>query len=99
MYECLTKLSKKQKLDLLFEYIRTQVHRGELLHPVFAEGPYQALGYLEEELGEVAKEVMKKKDGWESRMNDELVDLVVVAIRMLRGDWKNDLSEGHEGNM
>lgn len=57
-------------------------------HPEFAVGVYHALGFLSEEHGEVVKEITKGKDGWEERMDKELIDLIVVAIRMLNREYK-----------
>lgn len=47
-------------------------------HPGFACGQWEALGFLGEEYGEVSKEITKGKDGWEKRMDSELIDLIVV---------------------
>lgn len=81
-------MDKKIKDAEILNAIKAGLVRGESLHPDFAEGQYQALSYLEEELGEVAREVTKGKPGWEKRMEAELIDLIVVAWRMLRGEWK-----------
>ena len=57
-------------------------------HPEFAIGVFHALGFLGEEYGEVVREITKQKDGWEERMQKELLDLIAVALRMLMGEWK-----------
>ncbi|MBQ7739405.1 MAG: hypothetical protein IJT59_07115 [Desulfovibrionaceae bacterium] len=81
-------MEKALKDAEIYNAVLQGLSRGEQLHPDFAEGQYQALSYLEEELGEVAREVTKGRPGWEKRMQVELVDLIVVAWRMLRGEWK-----------
>ena len=59
---------------------------AERKHPLFAEGQYQALGVLGEEVGEVVKTVTKKEG--DERMHEELMDLLVVTWRFIRGDWR-----------
>ncbi len=58
-------------------------------HPRFAEQVYHALSFLSEEHGEVVREVTKGKDGWESRMDSELLDLIAVAVRMLLREYEH----------
>ena len=58
-------------------------------HPRFAEQVYHALSFLSEEHGEVVREVTKGKDGWESRMDSELLDLMAVAMRMLLREYEH----------
>lgn len=63
----------------LFEKLMAAVERGRRLHPGFAEGQYQALGYLSEEHGEVTRAITKN-EGWD-RVFSELIDLMAVAWR------------------
>ena len=72
----------------IFLKVMERLHDAEVKHPVFAIGPWQAVGYLSEEHGEVCREVTKCKDGWEERMDKELIDLIVISIRMLRRDYE-----------
>lgn len=72
----------------ILERVRRGLVRAEHLHPRFAEGKYQALGYLGEEFGEASRAITKNEG--EQRMQEELVDLIVVAWRMLRGDHEDD---------
>ena len=65
--------------------------RAEHLHPRFAEGKFHALGYLGEEYSEVVR-TLTKNEG-EQRMQEELIDLIVVAWRMLRGDHRQGEEE------
>lgn len=58
-------------------------------HPRFAEQVYHALSFLSEEHGEVVREITKSKDGWEERMDSELLDLVAVAMRMLLREYEH----------
>lgn len=58
-------------------------------HPRFAEQVYHALSFLSEEHGEVVREVTKGKDGWEERMDEELLDLIAVAMRMLLREYEH----------
>ena len=71
---------------LMMDFL-TRLKAAEEKHPVFAEGPYQALGIVAEECGEVAKCITK--DAGEERLYDEALDLLVVTWRLARGDWKD----------
>ena len=68
----------------IFDAVDRGLVRAKRLHPRFAEGKYQALGYLGEEFGEASRAITKNEG--EQRMREELIDLIVVAWRMLRGD-------------
>ena len=58
-------------------------------HPDFACGQWEAIGYLEAEAGETAQEVVKGREGWESRMDEELKDVRVVALRMSLREYEH----------
>ena len=81
-------IDRRNKLNIILDKIQPDLKRGERLHPDFAEGVYQALGFLGEEYGEVSREITKGEPGWEKRMDSELFDLIVVAIRMLLRDYE-----------
>jgi len=66
-----------------------RVREARAKHPRFAEQVYHALSFLSEEHGEVVREVTKGKDGWESRMDSELLDLIAVAMRMLLREYEH----------
>ena len=68
----------------IVEALKSAFCKAQLLHPGFTEGPYEALGFLSEEHGEVTKAITKGEG--KRRMQEELIDLIVVAWRMLRGD-------------
>ena len=72
--------------QLIMSDFLTRLKEAEKKHPVFAEGPYQALGVLAEEQGEVTRAITK--DEGDERIYDEALDLLVVAWRFARGDWK-----------
>ena len=55
---------------------------AKLAHPRVGENVYHALGALSAEHGEVCQELEKHRDGWEARMDEELRDVRVVALRM-----------------
>lgn len=71
----------------IFDAVDRGLVRAKHLHPRFAEGKYQALGFLGEEFGEASRAITKNEG--EQRMQEELVDLIVVAWRMLRGDHED----------
>ena len=75
----------------IHEKLKSAFCEARLLHPGFAEGPYEALGFLSEEHGEVVKAVTKGEG--KQRMQEELIDLIVVAWRMLRGEHEKEASE------
>lgn len=64
----------------LFYKLIMGLQRARRLHPVYAEGKYQALGRIGAEYGELVQAV-EKGEGT-AREKDELLDLIIVAIRM-----------------
>ena len=58
-------------------------------HADFACGQYEALANLEAEAGEVTREVVKGREGWEKRMDEELKDVRVVALRMSLREYEH----------
>ena len=52
-------------------------------HPEFAESPEQGVCVIGEEFGELAKEILEKKDEWEYRAIIEASHVAVTAIRMM----------------
>ena len=69
------------------DLLRLQEARAK--HPDFACGQWEAIGYLEAEAGETAQEVVKGREGWEVRMDDELKDVRVVALRMSLREYEH----------
>ena len=58
-------------------------------HPRVGENVYHALGALSAEHGEVCQELEKHRDGWEQRMDEELKDVRVVALRMSLREYEH----------
>ena len=59
-------------------------------HPKVGENVYHALGALSAEHGEVCQELEKHREGWEKRMDAELQDVRVVALRMSLREYGED---------
>lgn len=58
-------------------------------HPKVGENVYHALGALSAEHGEATQEIIKCKPGWEARMDSELQDVRVVALRMSLREYEH----------
>jgi len=80
-----------------FGRLAAALARARSLHPRFAEQEFHALGCLSEEHGEAVKEVTKQKPGWQDRMDAELRDLVVVALRMIFREYRHPEPDGLHG--
>ena len=72
---------------LLGDLNRLQEARAK--HPKVGENVYHALGALSAEHGEATQEIVKSKPGWEGRMDDELRDERVVALRISLREYGN----------
>jgi hypothetical protein len=59
-------------------------------HPRVGENVYHALGALSAEHDEVCQELEKHREGWEDRMDSELQDVRVVALRMSLREFGED---------
>lgn len=71
--------------DLLMK-LTDRVKAAEKKHPDFADGIYQGVGVIGEEYGELCQ-ALNKRQG-EERIMDEALDLLCVAWRFCRGDWR-----------
>ena len=71
--------------DLLMK-LTDRVMAAEIKHPDFADGIYQGVGVIGEEYGELCQ-ALNKGEG-EERVMDEALDLLCVAWRFCRMDWK-----------
>jgi len=69
----------------IFVELEAALQIAELKHPVFAHSFKEGIFKVVEELGEVAA-AYNKSEG-EKRVNEELLDTLVVIWRMYRGDW------------
>ena len=58
-------------------------------HERFAENVFHALGFFSEEHGESVREATKQAEGWEKRMDSELMDTIVVAMRILLREYEH----------
>ena len=67
----------------LYELIG-KVERARRLHPKFAEGPYEAIGRITAEVGELVQAV-EKGEG-RQREKDEIMDAIVTLLRM----WQDE---------
>ncbi len=72
--------------DDLYRRLSARVSEAQGKHPVFSEGIYQGVGVIGEEYGELCQ-ALNKMQG-EGRVMDEALDLLCVAWRFCRGDWR-----------
>ena len=72
--------------DEIFDELLKRLEDAEGKHPVFAEGIYEAIGKISEEAGEVAH-AANHEEG-EKRIMEEGMDLLCVAWRFVREDWR-----------
>ena len=70
---------------VLFTLI-SRIAKAKEKHPDFADGIYQGVGVIGEEYGELCQ-ALNKSEG-EERVMDEAFDLLCVAWRFCRMDWK-----------
>ena len=78
---------------VLFALI-SRIAKAQEKHPEFADGMYQGVGVLGEEYGELCQ-ALNKGEG-EERVMDEAFDLLCVAWRFCRGDWRTGDEEGYD---
>jgi hypothetical protein len=101
MCEPLTDSELKRKLEefvekyrspeaVLFENIKARLESAREKHPGMAENLFHAIGFLSEEHGEAIREATKGLPGWEDRMDSELLDLIVVAARIILREYRDE---------
>ena len=78
---------------VLFTLI-SRIAKAEKKHPNFADGIYQGVGVIGEEYGELCQ-ALNKGEG-EERVMDEAFDLLCVAWRFCRGDWRTGDEKGYD---
>jgi len=84
-------ITKKEAPEVgLFEVIRERLDSAREKHPGMAENLFHAIGFLSEEHGEAVREATKGLPGWEDRMDSELLDLIVVAVRIILREFRHD---------
>ena len=71
----------------LFEVIKERLERARGLHPRFAENVFHGVSFFEAEVGEAVQEVVKQRPNWDERMDNELIDAIVVAIRLILREY------------
>lgn len=85
----ITDEDKQESLSMdgkvLFALI-SRIAKAEEKHPNFSYGRYQGVGVIGEEYGELCQ-ALNKNQG-EERVMDEAFDLLCVAWRFCRMDWK-----------
>lgn len=72
--------------DELYALLNNRLAEAERKHPVFAEGIYQGFGRIGEEYGEVCQAMNHGES--DARIEAEAMDLLVVAWRFVRGDYR-----------
>ena len=89
--EFLSVVGEKLRLERSFSAeiasrLAVRLAEAEKKHPVFAEGVYEALGRVSEEVGELVRAVNHNEG--ESRIMSEAYDTLAVLVRFIRGDWR-----------
>ena len=74
----------------LFEVVKERLDRARRIHPKVGENIFHGLSAFEAEVGEAVQEVVKQRPGWEERMDDELIDTIVVAVRLILREYEHD---------
>ena len=88
--EFLEKYHEKDPEEELFEVVKERLERARGLHPKAGENVFHGLSAFEAEVGEAVQEVVKQRPGWEERMAYELVDAIVVALRLILREYGNE---------
>lgn len=76
------------KDEALYYRLLKALARAKELHPVFAEGIYQGIGCISEEMGELAQSVNHGEP--EERVRSEAMDLLVVVWRFVQEEYKTE---------
>ena len=78
-------IDNNKNIELFFKLGKALV-RAERLHPIFAEGVYQGIGRLSEEMGEISHAANRGESI--ERLESEAMDMLVVAWRFARKDYE-----------
>ena len=81
------------RIAALLAGICGRLAEGRAKHERFAENVFHGISFFEAEVGETVQEIVKQRDGWELRMNNELIDSIVVAIRLLLHEYEHNEEE------
>ncbi len=74
---------------MALERVCLRLGEGRAKHPRFAENVFHGIGYLSEEHGEAVREATKQEPGWAGRMDSALLDLAVVALRLVLREYEH----------
>ena len=97
LFEALRTIGDGDRVARLFKEISVGLKRARAIHRTpMAENVFHALSYFEAEAGEAAQEIVKQHDGWQQRADAELVDTIIVAMRMLLREYRTP-KEGCNG--
>lgn len=69
----------------IMQAIALRLEEAREKHPVYAEGPYQALGVVHAEFKELEHAVEHET---ESRQKDEALDVIATSVRFLGEEYK-----------
>lgn len=75
----------ERKGRAIMQAIALRLEEARDKHPLYAEGPYHALGVVGSEFRELEKAVEHET---ESRQMDEALDVVATAVRFLGEEYK-----------
>jgi len=84
-YDLLDALQTHPDYDAIAKVLAGDLRRlseARVKHERVGENVFHALGALSAEHGEAVQEVVKQREGWQARMDSELQDVRVVALRM-----------------
>lgn len=69
----------------IMQAIALRLEEAREKHPLYAEGPYQALGVIHSEFRELEKAVGHET---ESRQMDEALDVIATTVRFLGEEYR-----------
>lgn len=75
----------ERKGRAIMQAIALRLEEAREKHPVYAEGPYHALGVVGSEFRELEKAVEHET---ESRQKDEALDVIATSVRFLGEEYK-----------
>lgn len=77
----------------LIEKLAIGLTAARVKHPLFAEGPYHALGVIGDEFRELEQAVEKESS---QRQREEALDVAITALRFVMGE--HEAKTGDTGN-
>lgn len=76
--------------DRIEKAVEKAVEKARVKHPCFAGNIHEALCILGEEYGEAVREATKQENGWRKRLDEEILDVIAVAVRILRHEYEGN---------